>query len=65
MLEQNIACPNCKNPILFNVHDLLQGVAFSCSQCDVKIQLPGQNSELVSESLQEFNSMIRKSIEIK
>ena len=58
MLEQNIPCPNCKSNILFDVHALLQGVSFSCNQCDAKIQLSEPESKnLVTDSLEEFNKM--------
>ena len=57
MSEQYIACPNCKNNILFDVNALLIGASFACNTCDAKIKLSGESKEIVSKSIDEFNSI--------
>jgi DNA-directed RNA polymerase subunit RPC12/RpoP len=57
MTEQYIACPNCKNNILFDVNSLLQGASFGCNDCDAKIKLSGESKEVVSQSIENFNNI--------
>ncbi len=57
MNEQYIACPNCSNNILFDLNALLIGASFACNTCDAKIKLSGESKEVVTKSLEEFNSM--------
>lgn len=57
MNEQKIACPNCKNEIIFDVYALIQGSSFACSQCNAKIQLAGESKETVTESIEEFEKL--------
>jgi len=57
MSEQYIACPNCKNNILFDVNALLSGASFACSKCNAKIKLANESKETVSKSIEEFNSI--------
>ena len=33
----NIPCPSCATPIVVNTEDFLKGIAFACSNCDVKL----------------------------
>lgn len=62
MNEQHIACPNCQNDILFDVHTLLQGKSFSCSNCDAKIQLSVESQSKGSDLLNEFNKIKMNSL---
>jgi len=57
MYNQNIACPNCNSNIPFDVNALLQGVSFTCSSCNAKIELSNKSKGLVEKSINEFNKL--------
>nr|WP_321222837.1 hypothetical protein [uncultured Psychroserpens sp.] len=41
----SIPCPKCKTQITFNVKDILDGKAYNCMTCNIKITLSYKDNE--------------------
>lgn len=62
MIEQFIPCPVCKTQIPINVHQLIQGIQFSCPNCQVAIGLSTQSQPLVKEALTNLENIKKGNI---
>jgi len=58
---QIIECPNCKTPIYFDVNGLMQGVSFTCSNCNCSISMASSSSQVVKKTMNKFEELKVKS----
>jgi DNA-directed RNA polymerase subunit RPC12/RpoP len=58
-LEQSIPCPTCNNKIPFDVHQLLAGMKFVCTNCESAIGLAMESQPLVHETMEKFEEVKR------
>jgi ribosomal protein L37AE/L43A len=55
MSVKNIACPNCKKNIPFDVKALMTGITFVCTTCGFEITLSAKRKEIAPKSIEELN----------
>ena len=51
MIDQYIPCPVCRTQIPIDLHLLIQGVQFSCPNCQAAIGLASESRSVVSEAI--------------
>lgn len=54
---QTIACPNCQQPITFDVKMLLTGSQFQCSGCHSSIGLATESKTIVEKTMEKFEQL--------
>ena len=54
MIDQYIPCPVCKTQIPIDLHLLVQGVQFSCPNCQAAIGLSAESRPIVNEAVDNF-----------
>lgn len=57
MIDQYIPCPVCRTQIPINLHQLIQGVQFVCSNCHAAIGLTSESSAVVSEAVEKLEKL--------
>lgn len=63
---QEIECPVCKNTIYFDVHKLLQGESFTCSNCKSTISLSSSSTQIVEQAMVKYERLkIQQNINTK
>lgn len=56
MIDQYIPCPVCKTQIPIDLHLLVQGVQFSCPNCQAAIGLSAESRPIVNEAVDNLKS---------
>lgn len=54
--DQTLPCPVCATPIPFDARQLLQGAAFSCTNCGSSVSLANESKPLVEQALAAFDA---------
>jgi transcription initiation factor IIE alpha subunit len=54
---QTIPCPTCTTPISFDIKQLLDGVEFTCPNCQQSIGLAPDSKDKVKETLNRFDDI--------
>jgi len=60
--NQKINCPNCQSEIIFDTYALLQGVRFTCANCQAQIGLCNESKGVVGDAMNKFEQMKRSSM---
>ena len=56
MIDQYIPCPVCKTQIPIDLHLLVQGMQFSCPNCQAAIGLSTESRPIVNEAVDNFEN---------
>lgn len=56
MIDQYIPCPVCKTQIPIDLHLLVQGMQFSCPNCQAAIGLSTESRPIVNEAVDNLKS---------
>lgn len=57
MIDQYIPCPVCKTQIPIDLHLLVQGMQFSCPNCQAAIGLSTESRPIVNEAVDNFEKL--------
>ena len=57
MIDQYIPCPVCKTQIPIDLHLLVQGMQFSCPNCQAAIGLGTESRPIVNEAVDNFEKL--------
>ncbi len=59
-LEESVPCPVCSTKIPIDVHQMLRGVQFVCSNCNAVVGLGNESRSLVDETMAKLEETKKK-----
>lgn len=59
-MQQTMPCPNCKEPIPFDVHLLLKGHKFVCPNCRCEIAMDSSSMPVVEKAIEQYDKLMKQ-----
>ncbi|WP_113648764.1 hypothetical protein [Pedobacter chitinilyticus] len=56
MQTTNLPCPSCNAVIKINIHELLNGAAFTCENCKARISMKPENKEVLQHAMEKLEA---------
>lgn len=56
MQMTNFPCPSCNAVIKINIHELLNGTAFTCESCKASISLKSDNKDVLQNAVEKLEA---------
>lgn len=55
--KNSIPCPVCKSLITFDIRSLLEGIQFTCPNCNASIGISAESMGIVKETMEQFDKL--------